>query len=136
MTMVAETPAETGELPDPAAFTDLPALEYMRGYLAHYEPGGQVLDETARGWLDALIAEVEHLRTVLTELRVDHRAADERLTPAEVRTYRLMRNTQMTLTEIANAFWVSPNTTKTHAKNIYAKLKVHHRGDLRNCPNM
>lgn len=116
---------------------ELPALEYMRGYLAH-SPDGALMDTTMRGWLDALIGEVERLRNELLDLApvrpVEPPAAE--LTPIEVKIFRYLRNTVMSTQEIAAARFVSLNTVKTHTKNIYAKLGVNSRAELRNMPSL
>ncbi len=37
--------------------------------------------------------------------------------------------TNLTAPEIARELYVSPNTVKTHIKNLYAKLGTHHRAE-------
>jgi LuxR family transcriptional regulator, maltose regulon positive regulatory protein len=56
------------------------------------------------------------------------RAAGEPLTGREVTVLRMLRST-LSLREIGQQLYLSPNTVKTHAKAIYRKLDVSTRGD-------
>lgn len=111
-----------------------PPLDFMRGYIAG-RPRGDVLDETMRGWLDTLINEVEQLRDdMLDAPRRTVGAA--RLTPMELTLFRYLRNTSMSMGEIARARFVSVNTIKTQAKNVYAKFGINKRVELRYIDNL
>jgi LuxR family maltose regulon positive regulatory protein len=37
--------------------------------------------------------------------------------------------TNLTAPEIARELYISPNTVRTHIKNLYAKLGTHHRAE-------
>jgi LuxR family maltose regulon positive regulatory protein len=50
------------------------------------------------------------------------------LSESELRVLRYMP-TNLTAPEIARELYVSPNTVKTHIKNLYAKLDTHHRAE-------
>jgi LuxR family transcriptional regulator, maltose regulon positive regulatory protein len=56
------------------------------------------------------------------------RAAGESLTGREVTVLRMLRST-LSLREIGQQLYLSPNTVKTHAKAIYRKLDVSTRDD-------
>jgi len=56
------------------------------------------------------------------------RAAGEPLTGREVTVLRMLRST-LSLREIGQLLYLSPNTVKTHAKAIYRKLDVSTRHD-------
>ena len=56
------------------------------------------------------------------------RAAGEPLTGREVTVLRMLRST-LSLREIGQQLYLSPNTIKTHAKAIYRKLDVSTRDD-------
>jgi LuxR family maltose regulon positive regulatory protein len=56
------------------------------------------------------------------------RAAADDLSERELAVLRLMPS-QLSLREIGDEMYVSFNTVKTHARNIYAKLRVGSRGD-------
>lgn len=129
--------APTEEIVADAPAADLPSPDYMRGYLMDRSDDA-VIAPTMRAWLEALIDEVAHLRTVMAERPVPQlgMADGERLTEAEVRVYRYLRNTNMTGVEIARALWLSPNTIKTHSKSIYRKCQVDRRSMLRDLPNL
>lgn len=108
----------------------LPSLDYMRGYLEH---AGACLDPLTTGWLLGLIEETGRLRSALAVAHVSASTGNQ-LSVAEVRVYRLMRNTHLTIGEIAQQLYVSVNTIKTQAKSIYAKLGVQRRIELRDHP--
>ena len=74
-------------------------------------------------WPDAGI-----LRPRLQRLRerLEQRLLLEPLTPAERRVLELLP-TELNLGEIASRLWVSRETVRTHAKDIYRKLEVHSR---------
>lgn len=114
----------------------LPPLDFIRGWLAGRPQFGDGEPEM-RQWLTLAMDEVESLRRLMIEQPVPQRGPRSgQLTDAELRVYRYLRNTLMTQGEIARTLFVSINTTKTHAKNIYAKLKVGSRGELRSLPNL
>ena len=104
----------------------LPSLDYIRGRLS-------MLPMHADGcgchgelqWLEPLLAEVERLRSPETAL------PNGRLTPAEERVFRYMRDTDLNVPDIADRLFVSTNTVKTHAKNVFRKLGVKSRLELR-----
>jgi LuxR family transcriptional regulator, maltose regulon positive regulatory protein len=52
----------------------------------------------------------------------------ESLSESEVRVLRYLP-TNLTGPEIARELYVSPNTVRTHIKNLYAKLGTHHRAE-------
>ena len=52
----------------------------------------------------------------------------EALSDSEIRVLRYLP-TNLTVPEIANELWVSPNTVKTHIRNLYAKLRTHRRAE-------
>jgi LuxR family maltose regulon positive regulatory protein len=54
-------------------------------------------------------------------------SADD-LSPRELAVLRLM-SSELTLREIGDQLYVSFNTVKTHARNVYAKLRVSSRAD-------
>ena len=58
--------------------------------------------------------------------RLEERLLLEPLTPAERRVLELLP-TELNLGEIASRLWVSHETVRTHAKDIYRKLEVHSR---------
>lgn len=118
--------------------TPMPSLEYMRGYVARMGPSPSYADlSTMREWLGLLIDETERIRGELLDIPVQPQVPDEReLTATEVRIFRYLRNTAMSNQEIAYARYVSLNTVKTHVKNIYAKLGVNRRAELKNIGNI
>jgi LuxR family maltose regulon positive regulatory protein len=52
----------------------------------------------------------------------------EPLTGRELEVLRHL-TTHLSSTEIAQALYISPNTVRSHIKNIYGKLGVHSRND-------
>jgi LuxR family maltose regulon positive regulatory protein len=107
------------------------------------------IDQTTEFSIDAAYAAIdEHLQSVarlrarieLTLSERDQAAAAaaaaasppraEELSPAELRTLRLLVNTPMSAGDIAKHLYVSVNTTKTHMKAIYRKLGVQRRSEL------
>ncbi|HJW76409.1 MAG TPA: LuxR C-terminal-related transcriptional regulator, partial [Thermoleophilia bacterium] len=52
----------------------------------------------------------------------------EPLTPAERRILELLP-TELSLKEIGARLWVSPETVRTHVRDIYRKLEVHSRSE-------
>jgi LuxR family transcriptional regulator, maltose regulon positive regulatory protein len=52
----------------------------------------------------------------------------EPLSETEIRVLRYLP-TNLSIPEIANELYVSPNTVKTHVRHLYAKLGTHHRGE-------
>jgi LuxR family maltose regulon positive regulatory protein len=77
------------------------------------------------GILDELLSDIEE--SGLTHSRVRLGDRDE-LSQRELAVLRLLP-TQLSLREIGSALYVSQNTVKTHAKNIYRKLGVSNRAD-------
>jgi DNA-binding CsgD family transcriptional regulator len=123
-----ETPVE----PEQGSVPALPSLDYMRGYLEH---AGATLDPLTTGWLLGLIEETGRLRSALAVAHVPASTGNQ-LSVAEVRVYRMMRNTHLTIGEIAQQLYVSVNTIKTQTKSIYAKLGVQRRIELRDHPQL
>lgn len=76
-------------------------------------------------WPDAGILGPRLLR--LRE-RIEARRLLEPLTPAERRVLELLP-TELSLKEIARRLYVSPETVRTHAKDVYRKLEVHARSE-------
>jgi len=110
----------------------LPPLHYMLGWLDHYRPDGDDATQVAY-WARGLALEVGHLRQTMADFAaVPQPRNREELTPTELRVFRYLRNTLMSQPEIARAMFVSINTVKTHAKNIYRKTGVSRREQLRN----
>jgi LuxR family maltose regulon positive regulatory protein len=76
--------------------------------------------------------------TLLADLRgelaraipADGPAAVQPLTERERAVLRLLRS-RLTVTQIAQELWLSPNTVKTHARSIYRKLGISSREQLR-----
>lgn len=101
-------------------------MDYIRGRLSmlpiHAEGCG-CHDELQ--WLEMLMAEIERLREPSTAL------PDARLSPAEERVMRFLRDTDLTAPEIADRLHVGLNTVKTQAKAVYRKLAVRSRLELR-----
>jgi len=127
-------PVPTGEESWEEADTTatLPALHYMLGWLDHYQPAGDDATQVAR-WARGLLLEVGHLRQTMADFAaVPQPRNREELTPTELRVFRYLRNTLMSQPEIARAMFVSINTVKTHAKNVYRKTGVTRREQLRN----
>jgi DNA-binding CsgD family transcriptional regulator len=99
------------------------------------------IDE-AYALIDRHIAAVARLRVRISDAVAAREAAVARelgevtsgtvplLTNTEQQTLRYYANTHMTTAQIAAALFVSPNTTKTHLKNIFKKLGVRRRRDL------
>ena len=52
----------------------------------------------------------------------------EPLSDSEIRVLRYLP-TNLSIPEIANQLYVSPNTIKTHIRHLYAKLGTHRRGE-------
>jgi LuxR family maltose regulon positive regulatory protein len=52
----------------------------------------------------------------------------EPLSDSEIRVLRYLP-TNLSGPEIANELYVSPNTVKTHIRNLYAKLGTHRRAE-------
>ena len=104
------------------------------------EPDGQLLPfllHPAPGLLDrhtrhstahtALVAEIRGLLSgSQPPPPATSRPLLEALSESEVRVLRYLP-TNLTAPEIARELHVSPNTVRTHIKNLYAKLATHHR---------
>jgi LuxR family transcriptional regulator, maltose regulon positive regulatory protein len=50
------------------------------------------------------------------------------MSDSELRVLRYLP-TNLTVPEIAGELFVSPDTVKTHMRNLYAKLGTHHRAE-------
>ncbi|GAA2577665.1 LuxR C-terminal-related transcriptional regulator [Winogradskya consettensis] len=117
---------------------DLPVQALVVGLLCRAEHAlGN--DGPARRWLAELAATLQacHGAELLTSLHAELEkllgpalTAGDPLTERERSVLRLLRGT-LTLPEIANELWVSPNTVKTHVRAIYRKLEVTSRSELR-----
>lgn len=107
--------------------TALPSMDYIRGRISvatlherHCDCGAELAQ-----WIEPLLAEIDRLRSPEVTL------PNGRLSPAEERVYRYMRDTDLKASEIAERLFVSENTIKTHAKGVYRKLGVRSRIELR-----
>ena len=112
----------------PAPVAGLPSLDYIRGrvsVIANHGAGHCDCGTELAQWLEPLLAEVERLRDV------PNCTPDVRLSPAEDRVARLLRNTDLSAQEIADRLHVGLNTVKTQAKAVYRKLHVGSRLELR-----
>ena len=78
----------------------------------------------------ALIAEVLNLLAGSSHAAspAQPRPAAEPLSDTELRVLRYLP-TNLTAPEIAGELYVSPNTIKTHMRNLYAKLGTHRRAE-------
>lgn len=78
----------------------------------------------------ALIADVLNLLAGSSHAisRAGPRPAAEPLSDTELRVLRYLP-TNLTAPEIASELYVSPNTIKTHMRNLYAKLGTHRRAE-------
>ena len=110
-----------------APMTGLPSLDFIRGRISvvtaheeHCTCGAELAQ-----WLEPLLAEVERLRSPEVTLPMG------RLSPAEERVFRYMRDTDLQGAEIAAQLHVGVNTVKTQAKAVFRKLGVTSRAELR-----
>jgi LuxR family maltose regulon positive regulatory protein len=71
---------------------------------------------------------LDRVNRVSASPAANSRSAADDLSPRELAVLRLMPS-QLSLREIGDEMYVSFNTVKTHARNIYAKLRVSSRGD-------
>jgi LuxR family maltose regulon positive regulatory protein len=102
---------------------------YVRIFVDEGEPMGQLLRQAA----DRGIAP-EYVGRLLAALMPESGRAPrpgkiplaEPLSERELEVLRLLR-TDLSITEIAQAIYVSVNTVRTHQKSIYGKLQVHSR---------
>ena len=78
----------------------------------------------------AVMPDAGILRARLLRLRdqLEARMLLEPLTTAEHRVLELLP-TELSLKEVASRLWVSPETVRTHAHDIYRKLEVHSRSE-------
>ena len=98
-------------------------------FLLHPAPG--LLDRHAqhRTAHAALVAEIQDkLSGTRPSPAGGPRPLLEALSGSELRVLRYLP-TNLTAPEIARELYVSPNTVKTHIKNLYAKLGTHHRAE-------
>jgi LuxR family maltose regulon positive regulatory protein len=109
-------------------------LEASKAHLASADPAGaravllQADDIVARRpWMADLAAEVEALRTRIRELPPGPGGAST-LTPAEIRVLRLLP-TYLSVPEIAERLFVTPNTIRTQIQAIYGKLGASSRSE-------
>ena len=103
------------------------SLGESAGAGALIDEGQNMLSEFPEG-VDVLQARLDRLRR---QLAARHRVVayvGNALTEREVAVLRLLRGT-MSLREISDELYVSPNTVKTHARAIYRKLGVSSRQD-------
>jgi LuxR family maltose regulon positive regulatory protein len=102
-------------------------------FLLHPAPG--LLDRHARHSTahPALLAKI---RDLISGTKLPPRARPRPLLSAlsetELRVLRYLP-TNLTGPEIARELYVSPNTVRTHIKNLYAKLSTHHRAETVEC---
>ncbi len=89
--------------------------------------GQNVLAEFPGG-VDVLQARLDGLRRQLTARPRVAASAGDTLTEREMAVLRLLRGS-LSLREISQELYVSPNTVKTHAQAIYRKLGVSSRHD-------
>jgi len=99
-------------------------------FLLHPVPG--LLESYARhrSAHASLIADIQSLLagTRPAPPGVEFRLPLEPLSDSELRVLRYLP-TNLTSPEIARELYVSPNTVKTHVRNLYAKLGVHRRAE-------
>jgi LuxR family maltose regulon positive regulatory protein len=111
---------------------------YVRLFIGEGPPMGELLREAAargialdyvRKLLTALGDGVTDKRET-TEPPAHRPASDllEALSEREVQVLRLLQST-LSSSEIAERLFLSPNTVRTHIKNIYRKLDVHKRAE-------
>jgi LuxR family maltose regulon positive regulatory protein len=116
---------ETGLSPLVSLITDVVVAELLleRGDAAGAEQWTRAGSACLATWPDAGI-----LRERLQRLRerLEERRLTEPLTPAERRVLELLP-TQLSQREIAERLFVSRETVRTHARDIYRKLEVHSR---------
>ncbi len=91
------------------------------------DEGQNVLAEFPDG-VDVLQARLDDLRRQLTARPRVAASAGDMLTEREMAVLRLLRGS-LSLREISQELYVSPNTVKTHAQAIYRKLGVSSRHD-------
>lgn len=107
----------------------LPALDFLRGYIAAAERSAPIADPQVWDWLAALADEVEQQRDLIGTLRLPA------LTPSHIKVYHYLRNAPtMTVAEIADEMFLSLNTIKSHTKAIFHRLGVRHRRELQRYP--
>ena len=98
-------------------------------FLLH--PAPVVLDRHARHPTAhaSLLAEIQdRLSGTQPSPRARPRPLLAALSESELRVLRYLP-TNLTAPEIARELYVSPNTVRTHIKNLYAKLGTHHRAE-------
>jgi LuxR family transcriptional regulator, maltose regulon positive regulatory protein len=101
----------------------------LQPFLLHPAPG--LLDRHAQHHTahPSLLAEIQdRLSGTQPTPRARPRPLLESLSESEVRVLRYLP-TNLTTPEIARELFVSPNTVKTHIRNLYAKLGTHHRNE-------
>jgi DNA-binding CsgD family transcriptional regulator len=111
-----------------APSTGLPPLDFIRGrisVIANHGAGHCDCGAELAQWLEPLLTEVERLRS--PEVAIPN----GRLSPAEERVYRYLRDTDLGAKDIAARLFVTENTIKTHCKGVYRKLGVTRRAQLR-----
>lgn len=65
----------------------------------------------------------------ITDFKTDHEKEELRLSEREMEIVKLIVNSK-TSPEIADLLFISEATVKTHRKNIFKKLKIHHATEL------
>ncbi|WP_167476128.1 LuxR C-terminal-related transcriptional regulator [Nocardia arthritidis] len=97
-------------------------------FLLHPVP--ELLERRARGRTGhaSLILEIQNLLGTAEAVPAEPRTPLEALSDSEIRVLRYLP-TQLSAPEIARELSVSPNTVKTHLRNLYGKLGVHRRTD-------
>lgn len=82
--------------------------------------------------LDGLLAEAGELRALLATYDPE---SQHRLSPQELRVFRLLRNSSLSQVEIAEHLGVTYNTVKSHARSVFDKTGSTRRHHLRQQPN-
>tara|TARA_R110000850_G_scaffold273961_2_gene410992 strand:+ start:738 stop:1013 length:276 start_codon:yes stop_codon:yes gene_type:complete len=67
----------------------------------------------------------------ITDFKSDHTTGNLKLSEREIEVVKLIVGGK-TSNEIGNSLFISEATVKTHRKNIFKKLKIHHATELLN----
>lgn len=122
------TDATLGAVVEGEANPGLPSTAFLRGALA----GLEMSIGDLRKWVPMLLDEIDRLNAALVAQITD--STDPSLlglTFVERQLLQYLRDTSLTLPQIAAERGVSINTVKTQARILYRKLKVERRHDLR-----
>ncbi len=96
---------------------------HMRKLLQQVRAKGVLSD-----FIEMLLMSLEDSWRDVTKTAVSPSLLLDPLSPRELDVLRLL-NTRLSSTEIADQLYVAPSTIRSHIKNIYSKLNVHHRAD-------